>query len=154
MRFLLFCCLSAVLLAGCASPPPPKTSLELQAMQAREMDATKTVAFAAVMSVFQDLGYVISSADLPTGFLTAKSPTKSHKVFLGPNVMEDTKATAFVEDMPNGKARVRLNFVYCNRTSSKKGRIGENEKPVEDPMVYQKAFERIDEGIFVRKATK
>jgi hypothetical protein len=154
MRSLLCYCLGAVLLAGCASPPPPKTSLELQAIQAREMDATKAVAFASVMSVFQDLGYVISSADLATGFLTAKSPTKSHKVFLGPNVMEDTKATAFVEDMPNSRARVRLNFVYCNRTSSKKGRVGENETPVESPVVYQKAFERIDEAIFLRKATK
>jgi hypothetical protein len=154
MRSLLFCCLTAALWAGCSSPPPPKTSLELQAMQAREVEGSKAIAFAAVISVFQDLGYVISSADVTTGFLTAKSPTRGHKVFLGPNKMDDTKATAFVEDMPNGKARVRLSFVYCQRVSSKKGRLGENETPVEDPLVYQKVFERVDEGVFLRKATK
>ena len=52
---------------------PPPTPLELQALQSRDYDEDKQVAFGSVMSVFQDLGYTPTSADLETGFITAES---------------------------------------------------------------------------------
>ncbi len=155
MRSLIFCCLAVVLLGtGCVTTPTTtKTSLEIQAIQAREFETTKAVAFACVLSVFQDLGYVVSSADLASGFLTAKSPTNS-RIRMWSIDQEDTKSTASVEEMPNGKVRVRLNFVFSKRSPYGYGHVRENEIPIEDPLVYQKAFEKIDEAIFVRKATK
>jgi len=146
--------LLAGILAGCASAPPPKTSLELQSIQAREFECNKNIAFAATVSVFQDLGYVIASAEVNTGFITAKSPTKGQRVFFVGNVMEDTKATGFVEELSGGKARIRLNFVGSERSSSKRGRVKENDRPIEDPAFYTKVFEKIDEAIFIRKGTK
>jgi hypothetical protein len=144
----------ACMISGCASSKPEKTSLELQAFQAHEFETSKKVAFAAVLSVFQDFGYVISSAEINTGFITAKSPTKGARVLFVGSVMQESKATAFVEEMPGDKVRVRLNFVGSKRTSSKRGRIKENEVAIEDPLPYQKAFEKIDEAIFIRKGTK
>ena len=150
LRLLLL----AGILAGCASAPLQKTSLELQAIQAREFESSKNIAFAGVVSVFQDLGYVIVSAEINTGFITAKSPTKGARVLFVGSVMEETRATSFIEELPGGKARVRLNFVGSKRSSSKRGRAKENEVAIEDPLVYTKAFEKIDEAIFIRKATK
>lgn len=148
LRLLLL----AGILAGCASAPLEKTSLELQAIQAREFESSKNIAFAGVVSVFQDLGYVIVSAEINTGFITAKSPTvriKGARVLFIGIVMEETRATSFIEELPGGKARVRLNFV-----GSKRSGVQENEVAIEDPLVYTKAFEKIDEAIFIRKATK
>jgi hypothetical protein len=51
-----------------------ETSLELQSIQMREIDASYKTAFASTLSVFQDKGYVIVTADSATGFITVASP--------------------------------------------------------------------------------
>src|SRR3990167_6121539 len=94
-------CLMLVMLlaiAGCETmPKATKSALELQSIQSKEFETSKKVAFAAVLSVLQDVGYTVSSANLDTGLITAKSPTKQgFQLFVG-QTMEDIKATAFVE---------------------------------------------------------
>src|SRR6267142_5358085 len=86
-----------LLMSWCMTTAPQKTSLELQAFQSREFETTKKIAFASVLSVFQDFGYIISSAEIDTGFVTAKSPTQKGFVLFVGSTMKDTKATAFVE---------------------------------------------------------
>lgn len=145
--------LAAVIsLAGCAPmPKQTKSALELQAIQSKEFETSKKIAFAATLSVFQDLGYTISSASFDTGFITAQSPTKqSFMLFVGQR-MEDMKATAFVEELGKNRTRVRLNFVNEVQTSSGYGMKGDNETPIEDAKTYQNAFAKIQQGIFVRK---
>lgn len=151
--FLVVCL--ALLFSGCMTVDgPQKTSLELQAMQANEFETTKTTAFASVLSVFQDLGYIVGSAEVGTGFITAKSPTKGgFRPFVG-SVMEHTNATAFVEQIATNRTKVRLNFVTSKQTSSGYGMKGESEVPIEDPATYQNAFAKIREAIFIRSATK
>lgn len=145
---VLFFVLSAT---GCTAHKPQKTSLELQAIQSREFGADKKLAFQSVLSVFQDLGYVVQSADLETGFITAKSPTKNEWVpFVGQS-MKDTKATAFVEQL-GSKSKVRLNFVATQEMSSGYGMKSSEDTPIEDARVYQNAFQKIQEAIFIRSA--
>ena len=141
-----------VSLVGCAPmPQQTKSSLELQAIQSKEFETSKKVAFAAVMSVFQDLGYTVSSASLDTGFISAQSPTKQDfQLFIGQR-MTDVKATAFVEEISQGRTRVRLNFVTDVQTSGGYGMKGEHETPIEDPKTYQDAFAKIEHGIFIRQ---
>ncbi len=139
-------------LDACAPARPQRTSLELQAFQAKEFEATKAVAFASVLSVFQDLGYIVSSASLDTGFITAKSPTKRGFALFAIK-MEDTRATAFIEEFGPKKTRVRLNFVQNVETSGGYGQKAVAEKPIEDPQIYQNAFARIQEAIFIRSGT-
>ena len=142
-----------VLLAGCvASTGPTKTSIQLQAFQSKEFETTKKIAFASTMSVFQDLGYTIGTADLETGFITAKSPTKQDFVLFVGQRMQDVKATAFVEPMGKKRTKVRLNFVNSTQTSSGYGMKGANDKPIEDPKVYQETFVKITKAIFVRES--
>lgn len=125
----LFACI--FVLSGCASRPvSTKTALELQAIQAKEFESTHKVAFASTLSVFQDLGYVINSANLETGLITGKSPTRqSAEIFVG-QVMTDVKATAFVEEITPWRTKVRLNFVSSRETSTGYGMKGGEDYPI------------------------
>jgi hypothetical protein len=136
---------------------PPMTPLELQSLQTQEFEASKKATFAAVMTVFQDLGYVIESADIETGFITAEGPTTDTGNFwtgvAETSVSEQAKATAFVEERSKGRTRVRLNFVVSRQTSTKEGRTSSSDTPIHDAEMYQSVFNRIDQAIFVRSAT-
>jgi hypothetical protein len=147
---------AATLLGGCATNNnyrPTKTSLEIQAIQAKQFETSKKVAFASVLSVFQDLGYVINSSEIETGFITAKSPTQSGMTLFN-YVMTDTKATAFIEEMQPGNTKVRLNFVNSEELSGGYGAKQMQETPIEDPAVYNNAFTKIQEAIFIRTSIK
>lgn len=157
--------ISILFFSGCETMPvqPKKTSLELQAIQAKEFETEKKVAFASVMSVFQDLGYIVSSADFDTGFITAKSPSQSTNIHsfdsktffevIG-TAQNFTSATAFIEQIRQGTTKIRLNFVKVQITSSTHGRQGRNDIPIEDPVLYQNAFVKIQEAIFIRSMSK
>jgi len=152
----------ALLATGCASAPPvAKSGIELQAYQAREFEASKRAAFSATMSVFQDLGFIIDDGDFDTGLITATGPTRRDEmdvsdllaqVFAGTDTRGSThrRATAFVEKMPSGLVRIRLNFV--DNIVIVAG-TPQQSRPVQDPAFYQATFEQIDKAIFVRSAT-
>lgn len=155
-RISVILLVSMLALTGCVAPTqqPQKTALELQAIQVKEFETTHKVAFTAVISVFQDLGYTISSASIETGLITAKSPTKQQTmVFLFDIVgqqMIDEKANAFVEQIAKDRTRIRLSFVKSVQTSTVKGMRGEQEIPLQDSATYQNAFSKIQQSIFVR----
>jgi hypothetical protein len=144
--------------AGCSITPPPPPALQIQAFQSQEFETQKRVAFGSVLSVFQDLGYIVQSADLDTGFITAASPTGSRNGWW--EILEDsstsvqTRATAFVEEIRPGFVTVRLNFVDSKHQSSKEGQTTDRDTPILDPRAYQVAFNKIGDAIFVRAATR
>ena len=146
-----------ILLAGCATNRGPSlTPLEIQSIQTREYEAPRNVVFVSTISVFQDLGYTVKSADKDTGFITAESAAKSDttsKIWLGVSKVSQTLATAFVEKI--GKVtKVRLNFVTSNTSSSSYGQTDRQDTPVLNAKIYQNAFERIESAIFIRGATQ
>ena len=158
---MLLIAIAALLAAGCASAPPAeKSGVELQAYQAREFDTSKRAAFSATMSVFQDLGFIIDDGDYETGLITATGLMRREQldagdlfaqIFAGVDtrVVTQRRATAFVEEMPSGLVRIRLNFV--DNMAMIKGTP--HSVAVEDPAFYQATFEQIDKAIFVRSAT-
>jgi len=145
----------AFLLVGCMpnNYKPTKTSIELQAFQSKEFDTKKKIAFASTMSVFQDLGYLIISSDIETGYIAAKSPTQTELGF-GKMIMKDTKASAFIEELRPSKTKVRLSFVNTEEWSSAYGAKLVQDNPIEDPAVYNNALTKIQEAIFIRTFTK
>ena len=159
---ILLVAILALAVGGCASAPPaPKSGIELQAYQAKEFETSKRAAFSATMSVFQDLGFIIDDGDFDTGLITATGPSARHtmdmgdllaQVFAGTDTRGAThrRATAFVEKMPSGKIRIRLNFV--DNVVVNAG-VPMQTKPVQEPTLYQTTFEQIDKAIFVRSAT-
>ncbi len=143
-----------VILLGCAAEPPQKkTSLEIQAMQTREFETDKTTAFNSVVSVFQDLGYIIDKADINTGIITVQSPTESGYDFFAGSTQTHTRATAFIEERRSGFTNVRLNFVEVRRASDGYGQQRGQDTVIHDAEVYENAFVKIQEAIFIRTAT-
>lgn len=144
--------LSAVLLTstitGCVTGGASKSGLELQAFQKKEFACSKKTAFASTVSVFQDLGYIVKSASLETGLISAASPTKN-LLFMGSH-MTNTEATAFVEEFTPSKTSIRLNFVNVAESSSGYGMKARSDKPIETATPYENAFAKIQEAIFVR----
>jgi hypothetical protein len=146
-------------IAGCASPPKATpTSLQLQSFQAKEFETTKVIAFGSVLTVFQDLGYIVASADRETGFITAASPagnkTKFWEVLAGTTSSVQTRATAFLEEIRPGFTSIRLNFVDARHQSSVYGQTTDNDRAILAPKVYEAAFEKIGEAIFVRSGVR
>lgn len=153
----------SIFLTGCVTTSKPAmTPLEIQSLQSREYKVAKEVVFPSVISVFQDIGYTITNADIQTGLISAESSSNSNSISkfrlgsiskfrLGMTQVSQTKATAFVEQIGK-KTRARLNFVEINRTSSKWGQTDRWDTPILDAKIYENAFEKIESAIFVRTA--
>ena len=147
-------------LASVTSPAyakhPALTPMELQSLQSREFKTSKDQVFSSVVSVFQDMGYQISAADMSSGFITAGSPSKNKTSFfeaLGGAVSSGaSRVTAFVETMPSGLTRARLNFMNTKNTSGQFGGASAKDTPILEPKTYQLAFERVEEALFERGA--
>lgn len=141
-----------------AKKAPQLTPMEIQALQSHEYETTKEILFASTVSVFQDLGYQLDNADLPSGFITASSAmenkTSFWEVMGSASSSGNSKVTAFVEQLGPDRAKIRLNFTNSKTTSSLYGQSAKQEKKVLDPATYQAAWEKIDEAVFVRSASK
>lgn len=152
---ILFLSLFLTLSACQMEPEINLTPLEIQSMQSRAYDQPKDVVFPSVMSVLQDLGYSIKTADINTGLITAESTAKSNlamKVWLGVAEVTQTTADAFIEEV-QGKTKVRLNFINVVKQSSSWGQNDREDKQVLDPVPYQNAFEKVENAIFVRSGS-
>ncbi|PJE77660.1 hypothetical protein CI610_03412 [invertebrate metagenome] len=151
-KFFVFSFMSLFLVGCVTTPKTQMTPLEIQSMQVKKYENNKDVVFSSVVSMFQDLGYIINSADKDTGFISAVSATQSDKNYAfwtGGSRTSQTNATSYIEKI--GKyTRVRLNFVETTEKSSAYGRQDKEEIPILDVKLYQSAFERIENGIFVR----
>lgn len=158
-RLVLTTCLVALATTSAApaaaKKKPEVSALALQQMQAREYDTTKEVSFPSVLTVLQDSGYRIQSADKDTGLITAIASTKSKLTwapFVGFGRSKKTPVvSAFIENRGRG-SRVRLNFVMAKIKANAYSTGLSDEEPIEDPVTYRDAFERIDKEIFTRQA--
>lgn len=146
-------------LSGCATTGghADMTSLEIQAFQKHEFEAPERAVFGAVLSVFQDLGYIVESADRDTGFITAASASTNKTGFWeamgNQSSSGQTRVTAFVEEIRENLVTVRLNFVDTKNTSSLYGQQSIRDTPIVDPQVYQAAFDKIADAVFIRIAS-
>tara|TARA_B100001250_G_C19628634_1_gene712729 strand:- start:129 stop:605 length:477 start_codon:yes stop_codon:yes gene_type:complete len=144
-----------ILISGCETTKPTVnlTPLEIQSMQSRSYDTGKDIVFPSVMSVFQDLGYSINSADINTGLITAESTAdsdKKSKFWLGITKVSQTKANAFIEEI-GSETKVRINFVVTKKKSDWYGQTDREDDQILSPEPYQNAFEKIENAIFLRK---
>lgn len=130
------------------------SSLELQQLQSREIEAGKEQVFGAVMSVLQDSGYRIQAADKDTGLITGISSTSSKlswKPFVGFGKSKKSPiVSAFIEQRSPTLTRVRLSFVMAKVNSTLYGSGPQDEEPIYDQSVYQTAFEQINQTVFIR----
>jgi len=133
--------LGAVLaLSACASPPEPgpallaptEAQMKLRSSQSRTFDlADRGQAMRGVIAALQDLGFIIERANEPLGLVTAER-------FAEPNYNDVMAVTVIVRPQPGERMLIRANAIF-------------NNKPIEDPVVYQNFFATLERALFLTK---
>mgnify|MGYP001239176200 CR=1 FL=1 len=145
----------AVPVSSAIAKEPKMSALQIQQMQTKDVEVNKGIAFSSVMTVLQDSGYRIGSADKDTGLITGVASTNTKTTWLPFVGFGKSKKTpvvsAFIEEIGPEFTKIRLNFVMTKVSANGFGG-GEDETPILDPQVYQDAFEKIDQAIFVRQS--
>ncbi|MCP9470929.1 MAG: hypothetical protein NNA31_13130 [Nitrospira sp.] len=135
------CILAAVLIGiqGCAAPQPTQdllapteAQMKIRSVQSRSFDvADRQVAMRGVIAALQDLGFIIERANESLGLVTAAR-------FAEPNFYDVVGVTVTVRPEAEGKMMIRANAIY-------------NNKPIEDPKVYQNFFATLERSLFIIK---
>jgi len=155
MRYVILGLIIAMMAACASSPSTQMTPMEIQALQTREYETNKHIAFASTLTVFQDLGYIIESADESTGFITASSPTDTKmNWWTWAQDSKTTRVTSFVEELRQNYTRVRVTFVNSTSSSSSYGQYSEKDTVILVAGPYEAVFNRVGNEIFVRKSTQ
>jgi hypothetical protein len=122
---------------GCAKPEPSQdllapteAQMKIRSVQTRTFDVKdRQAAMRAVIAALQDLGFIIERANEPLGLVTAAR-------FAEPNYYDVVGVTVTVRTETNGRIMIRANAIY-------------NNKPIEDPKVYQNFFATLERSLFV-----
>lgn len=128
-----------VLIQGCAAPQPSPdllaptdAQMKIRSAQTRSFDLKdRQVAMRGVIAALQDLGFIIERANEPLGLVTAAR-------FAEPNFYDVVGVTVTVRSESEDRMMIRANAIYNNR-------------PIEDPKVYQNFFATLERSLFVTK---
>jgi hypothetical protein len=134
---------------------PELSPLQLQAMQTKDFEAQKEAVFASVMTVMQDAGYRIENADLATGLITGIGSSKgkmTYSLWSGFGKSKKTPIVSSYIEQIGPTTRVRLNFVMAKVKSTLYGSQPQDEEPIVEAEVYQDAFNKIDQALFIRSS--
>jgi len=150
-QFIIFFFVLTTLTSCAITPKATITPLEIQGLQSREYKEKKEVVFRSIISVLQDLGYAIKNADIHTGLISAESAARSDSIskLFGVNKVSQTMVTAFIEQIGT-KTKARLSFVDVVNASSTYGQTDRQDTPILDAKLYENAFGKIDNAIFIR----
>jgi hypothetical protein len=129
----------AALSSACSAPKPSPNLLapseaqtKLRSIQSRTFEVSdRLVALRGVMAVLQDLGFVIERANEDLGLVTGAK-------FAEPNYLDVVAITVTVRPQDGGKHLIRVNAIF-------------NNKPIEDPEVYQAFFAALERSLFVNR---
>ncbi len=128
-----------VLIQGCAAPQPSPdllaptdAQMKIRSLQTRSFDLKdRQLAMRGVIAALQDLGFIIERANESLGLVTAAR-------FAEPNFYDVVGVTVTVRSEAEGRMMIRANAIYNNR-------------PIEDPKVYQNFFATLERSLFVTK---
>ncbi|MBH0188544.1 MAG: hypothetical protein HP494_04685 [Nitrospira sp.] len=124
---------------GCVSPQPgpellapTEAQMKIRSAQTRTFDVKdRHVAMRSVIAALQDLGFIIERANDALGLVSAAR-------FAEPNYYDVLGVTVTVRSQADGRVMIRANAIY-------------NNKPIEDPKVYQNFFATLERSLFMTK---
>lgn len=127
------------LVLGCTAPQPSQdllapteAQMKIRSVQTRAFDVKdRQAAMRAVIAALQDLGFIIERANEHLGLVTAAR-------FAEPNFYDVVGVTVTVRPETDGRMMIRTNAIY-------------NNKPIDDPKVYQNFFATLERSLFVTK---
>ena len=128
-----------LLVQGCAAPQPTQdllapteAQMKMRSFQTRTFDVKdRHLAMRGVIAALQDLGFIIERANESLGLVTAAR-------FAEPNYYDVVGITVTVRQEAEGRMMVRANAIH-------------NNKPIEEPKVYQNFFATLERSLFVTK---
>lgn len=128
-----------VLIQGCAAPQPgpdlltpTEAQMKIRSLQTRSFDIEdRQLAMRGVIAALQDLGFIIERANESLGLVTAAR-------FAEPNFYDVIGLTVTVRSEADARMTIRANAIY-------------NNKPIEDPKVYQNFFATLERSLFVTR---
>ena len=128
-----------MMLQGCVPPQPgpellapTEAQMKIRSAQTRTFDVKdRQTAMRAVIAALQDLGFIIERANDALGLVSAAR-------FAEPNYYDVLGITVTVRPQSDGRMMIRANAIY-------------NNKPIEDPKVYQNFFATLERSLFVTK---
>lgn len=131
--------MGCLMLSGCTAPEPRKelfaptdAQMKIRSAQSRTFEVKdRMVAMRGVIAALQDLGFIIERANEPLGLVTAAR-------FAEPNYYDVLGVTVTVRPQEDGKTLIRANAIY-------------NNKPIDDPKVYQNFFASVERSLFLTK---
>jgi hypothetical protein len=131
--------IAGLLLNGCAMPQPSQdlfvptdAQMKIRSAQTRTFEVKdRVVAMRGVIAALQDLGFIIERANEPLGLVTAAR-------FAEPNYYDVVGVTVTVRPQTDSQTMIRANAIY-------------NNKPIEDPKVYQNFFAALERSLFLTK---
>ncbi|UVT17847.1 MAG: hypothetical protein H8K04_03575 [Nitrospira sp.] len=129
-------------LYGCVPPEvkqdllaPTEAQMKIRSLQTRTFDlADRNAAIRGVIASLQDLGFIIERANEGLGLVTAAR-------FAEPNYYDVVTITVTVRQETAEKMSIRANAIY-------------NNKPIEDPKVYQNFFAALQRTLFLSQESK
>jgi hypothetical protein len=132
-------CAAMLALYGCTAPEPKQdllapteAQMKIRSVQTRTFDVKdRQAAMRGVIAALQDLGFIIERANEGLGLVTAAR-------FAEPNYFDVLGVTVTVRQETDGRMMVRANAIY-------------NNKPIEDPKVYQNFFATLERSLFITK---
>jgi hypothetical protein len=127
---------------GCAAPQPPQdllaptdAQMKVRSLQTRTFDLKdRNAAVRGVIASLQDLGFIIERTNEGLGLVTAAR-------FAEPNYYDVVTITVTVRQESADKLSIRANAIY-------------NNKPIEDPKVYQNFFAALQRALFLSEESR
>lgn len=124
---------------ACAAPKPTQdllapteAQMKLRSIQTRTFEIDdRRQAMRGVIAALQDLGFIIERANEPMGLVTAAR-------FAEPDFLNVVGVTVTVRPQAGGRMMIRANAIY-------------NNKPIEDPKVYQNFFGTLERSVFLTR---
>lgn len=149
MKKLLLCItlFGGLFIIGCNEAQ--LTDLQIRQFQAKDLQGTFDSAYKATLQVFQDYGYVIKSSDYNSGVIQGETGFKKDKNFFWNGVMNNSEATATLEQFDPNTVKGRLSLVQKKKIYGAYNY--ENTEKIIDASIYQKMYDDIQKEIFIRQ---
>lgn len=129
-------------LFGCSTTATvsERLSLEIQEFQTKSFEIDKKTAFSSTISVFQDLGFIINSANYEIGFITADN-------------IDMQIATASFEEFEN-TIKIRFNFKIKPKINNNLFPTASEINLIDERRIYDRFFDKVGETIFIKSANR
>jgi hypothetical protein len=154
----ILCLASALLLSACAPATPPLSPMQKRQMTSRTVNGSYKNIFKSTLSVLQDQDYIIKTADMNSGLITAtvsKDINSFYSIFAKKgetfNTLDVISVSATVDEISKTSSKVRISIEQQTRANT--GGTT-SSKQLYDEQTYQTLLNNISTEVKRREAVQ